>query len=59
MPVSLDFVDGMLKVPGPISEDEFIYSNDTSSPKISWFQISAKLVTRRDYIFCNCLYLTV
>ena len=28
-----------LNVPGPISQNRDIYSNDTSSPKKSWFQI--------------------
>ncbi len=31
-------------MPGPISQNENSYSNDASSPKISWFQISFKLV---------------
>ncbi len=33
-----------LKVPGPISQNGNFYSNDASSPKISWFQFSFKLV---------------
>ncbi len=33
-----------LKVPGPISQNEDIYSNDVSSPKKSLFQISVKSV---------------
>ncbi len=33
-----------LKMPGPISQDGNVYSNDASSPKISWFQISFKSV---------------
>ena len=34
-----------LKVPGPISKNGDFYSNDvSSSPKISWFQISVKSV---------------
>ncbi len=33
-----------LKVPGPISQNGNFYSNDASSPKISWFQISFKSV---------------
>ncbi len=31
-------------MPGPISQNGNFYSNDTSSPKISWFQISFKSV---------------
>ncbi len=31
-------------MPGPISQNENFYSNDASSPKISWFQISFKSV---------------
>ena len=33
-----------LKVPGPISQNGDIYSNDASLPKKSWFQISVKSV---------------
>ncbi len=33
-----------LKMPGPISQNGIFLSNDASSPKISWFQISFKLV---------------
>ena len=33
-----------LKVPGPISQNGDIYSNDALSPKKSWFQISVKAV---------------
>ena len=33
-----------LKMPGPISQNGNFYSNDASSPKISWFQISFKSV---------------
>ena len=33
-----------LKVPGPISQNGNFYSNDASSPKKSWFQISVKSV---------------
>ncbi len=33
-----------LKVPGPISQNGDNYSNDASSPKKSWFQISVKSV---------------
>ncbi len=33
-----------LKMPGPISQNGIFYSNDASSPKISWFQISFKSV---------------
>ncbi len=33
-----------LKVLGPISQNENFYSNDASSPKKSWFQISFKSV---------------
>ena len=33
-----------LKVPDPISQNVNFYSNDASSPKISWFQISFKSV---------------
>ncbi len=31
-------------MPGPISQNGKFYSNDSSSPKISWFQISFKLI---------------
>ncbi len=31
-----------LKVPGPISQNVYFYSNDASPPKKSWFQISVK-----------------
>ena len=31
-------------MPGPISQNGNFYSNDASSPKISWFQISFKSV---------------
>ena len=31
-------------MPGPISQNQNFYSNDALSPKISWFQISLKLV---------------
>ncbi len=34
----------MLKVPGPISQNGNFNSNDSLSPKISWFQISFKSV---------------
>ncbi len=34
----------MLKMPGPISQNGNFYSNDASSPKISWFQISFESV---------------
>ncbi len=34
----------LLKMPGPISQNGIFYSNDASSPKISWFQISFKSV---------------
>ncbi len=34
----------VLKMPGPISQNGHFYSNDASSPKISWFQISFKSV---------------
>ncbi len=34
----------MLKMHGPISQNGNFYSNDESSPKISWFQISFKSV---------------
>ncbi len=34
----------LLKVPGPIFQNGNFYSNDASSPKISWFQISFKSV---------------
>ncbi len=34
----------LLKMPGPISQNGNLYSNDASSPKISWFQISFKSV---------------
>ncbi len=33
-----------LKVPGPISQNGDIYSNDASSPKKSWFQIPVKSI---------------
>ncbi len=33
-----------LKMPGPISQNGIFYSNDASSPKLSWFQISFKSV---------------
>ncbi len=33
-----------LKVPGPISQNGNFYSNNASTPKIPWFQISFKLV---------------
>ncbi len=33
-----------LKMPGPISQNGIFYSNDASSPKISWLQISFKSV---------------
>ena len=33
-----------LKMPGPISQNGNFYSNDASSPKLSWFQISFKSV---------------
>ena len=32
----------VLRVPGPISQNENIYSNDASSPKKFWFQIWVK-----------------
>ena len=32
------------KVHGPISKNGFFYSNDASSPKKSWFQISIKSI---------------
>ncbi len=32
----------LLKMPGLISQNGNFYSNDASSPKISWFQISLK-----------------
>ena len=58
------FTDFSLKVPGPISQNEDIYANIASSPKKSWFvkfQLNwfYCLDTRRDYVFCNCLYLTM
>ncbi len=31
-------------MPGPISQNGNFYSNDASSPKMSWFQISFKSV---------------
>ncbi len=34
----------ILKMPGPISQNGNFYSNDASSPKVSWFQISFKSV---------------
>ncbi len=51
-------------MPGPISQNENFYSNDASSPKIPWFQISFKSVKpfghkKKLYVFCNCLYLSV
>ncbi len=33
-------------MPGPISENGNFYSNDVSSPKVSWFKISLKSVKR-------------
>ncbi len=35
---------GYLKVPDPISQNKNFYSNDASSPKKSWFQISVQSV---------------
>ncbi len=45
-PVNLTFqlYPSYLKMPGPISQNDFFYSNDASSPRISWFQISLKSV---------------
>ncbi len=39
-----DFNILSLKMPSPISQNGNLYSNDASSPKISWFQISFKSV---------------
>ncbi len=44
-----------LKVPGPNSQNEDFYSNDTSPPKKSWFQISVKLVKRFGYKTGVCI----
>ena len=44
-----------LKVPGPISQNEDFYSNDASSPKKSWFQISVKSVKRFGYKKILCI----
>ncbi len=38
-----------LKMLGPISQNGNFYSDDASSPKISWFQISFKSVQRFGY----------
>ncbi len=38
------FLNQILKMPGPISQNGNFYSNNASSPKISWFQISFKSV---------------
>ena len=48
----------LLKVPSPISPKGDIYSNDTSSPKKSCFQISVKFgyKKRLRILLFNCLY---
>ena len=40
----LVLVGRTLKVPGPISQNGNLYSNDASSPKKSWYQMSVKLI---------------
>ncbi len=42
--ISRKCVINLLKMPGPISQNGNFFSNDASSPKISWFQISFKSV---------------
>ncbi len=39
-----DWLIDLVKMPGPISQNGNFYSNDASSPKIFWFQISFKSV---------------
>ena len=39
----------LLKLPGPIFQNGDFYSNDASSPKKSWFQISVKSVNPSGY----------
>ena len=39
-----DMCQGNLKVHGPISQNGVFYSNDATSPKKSWFQISIQSI---------------
>ncbi len=47
---------GVLKVHGPISQNGDIYSNDASSPKRSWFQISVRSVWKHEITYLPIPY---
>ena len=51
--VSIRIRSSQLKVPGPISQNGVFYSNDASSPKKYWFQISVKSVRTFGYNLNN------